>query len=57
MSTDPNQETVTITKSEYDSMMQDVKWMRCYEAAGVDNWEGIDHAIDIYNERYPGEND
>lgn len=33
-------ETVTITKAEYDDLWEDRVFLRCLEAAGVDNWEG-----------------
>ncbi|WP_109030090.1 hypothetical protein [Streptomyces rubrogriseus] len=29
---------------------EDVDWLRCLEAAGVDNWEGIDTAIEMRDE-------
>jgi len=44
-------ETVTIPKAEYDNLIEDRKWLRCLEAAGVDNWEGFDIAIDIQERR------
>lgn len=30
-------------------------WLYYLEAIGVDNWEGNDIAIDLFNERYPQE--
>ena len=45
-----NEETVTITKEEYESLLQDRKWLEALEGAGVDNWEGYDFAREIYNE-------
>jgi len=44
------EEMVEITKKEYESLLKDRKWLRALEAAGVDNWEGHDIAIDYYNE-------
>ena len=41
------EEMVTITKTEYDNLKEDRGWLRCLEAAGIDNWEGYDQAIDI----------
>lgn len=38
---------VTITKKEYDQLLKDSDWLACLEAAGVDNWEGIDEAMNI----------
>ena len=43
-------ETVTITKSEYKQLLKDSNWLSALEQAGVDNWEGIDEAIRIYQE-------
>ncbi len=37
-------EMISITKKEYDQLVQDQKWLRALEAAGVDNWEGCDFA-------------
>ena len=31
------EETVTITRSEYDSLCDDARWRACVEGAGVDN--------------------
>lgn len=33
-----------------DDMFEDVIWLRCLEAAGVDNWEGYEIAAEMYNE-------
>lgn len=41
------EETVTIPKEEYDSLVEDSKWLGCLEDAGVDNWGGIDFARDM----------
>ena len=43
-------ETVTIRKLEYDRLIEDSEWLECLEAAGVDNWHGIEEAIRIRNE-------
>lgn len=40
-------ETVTISKKEYDSLIKRVDWLKCLEAAGVDNWEGYDYAREL----------
>lgn len=39
--------TVTIPLSEYSELLVDRKWLRCLEAAGVDNWDGYDIAQDM----------
>jgi hypothetical protein len=44
------EETVTITLKEYESLLEDSRWLSCLEAAGVDNWNGYDHASDILSE-------
>jgi hypothetical protein len=35
---------VTITREEYDALLNDSKFLRALEAAGVDNWEGFEFA-------------
>ena len=45
-----SEETVTITKKEYDSLIEDEIWLRCLESAGVDNWQGIDFASELLEE-------
>ncbi len=37
---------VTITRGEYDALMSDSETLRALEAAGVDNWEGYEFAIE-----------
>ena len=49
MSSVPEQ-TVTITQSLFDQLMKDSEWLGCLEAAGVDNWQGIDEAYRMFNE-------
>ena len=44
------EETITITKSEYESLLEDRKRLRSLEAAGVDNWSGYDYARELYEE-------
>lgn len=36
-------------KEEYDKIVDRVAWLDALEAAGVDSWEGIDTAIEIFN--------
>lgn len=40
---------VTITEDEYNSLLEDSRWLACLDAAGVDNWQGIDEAFKISN--------
>ena len=39
-----NEEMITITKAEYDRLVEDSVWLSYLEGAGVDNWEGFDEA-------------
>ena len=40
-------EMVTITKEEYESLLEDSEWRNALERAGVDNWDGYDYAMEI----------
>ena len=39
-------ENVTIAKEEYEKLLTAAKKLRALEAAGVDNWEGYDIAME-----------
>lgn len=43
------EETVTITKKEYDDLKDKAQWLRCLQRAGVDNWDGFDDALERLN--------
>lgn len=43
-------DTVTISKSEYESLLDSRNLLMALEGAGVDNWEGYDFAMELYNE-------
>jgi len=43
--------TITITKERYEEFLSQERLLRCLEQMGVDNWEGYDIAIDIFNEK------
>ena len=45
-----SEEIVTISKTEYQNLQNDSIWLSALEAAGVDNWEGNDLALDILEE-------
>jgi hypothetical protein len=45
--TPPVVEMVTITKAEYERLLEDSHWLQCLQAAGVDNWIGFDDAREI----------
>ena len=38
---------ITISKSEYDRLIKSQRWLECLNAAGVDNWGGIEEAYNI----------
>lgn len=38
---------VTITKKEYDCLLEESTWLSCLEAAGVDNWDGFGFAREL----------
>ena len=41
------EEMITIAKKEYDQFCKDSEWLSYLEQAGVDNWDGIDTAMEI----------
>lgn len=50
-------DTIEITKKEYDELVKDQTFLNCLIGAGVDNWDGYDHAIESYQEDYPDADD
>lgn len=40
--------TVTITKEEYEDLLDDHKFLQALYDAGVDNWQGYDFAVEMY---------
>jgi len=42
------EETVVIPVEKFNQMQADLDWLKALEAAGVDQWEGIEYAVDIY---------
>ena len=42
-----NEETVTISKSEYNRLLKDSQLLVGLLAAGVDNWSGYDEVIEM----------
>jgi len=46
MTTEP---TITIPRSEYDRLVRDSGLLDCLRQAGVNNWEGWDFAIEVFN--------
>lgn len=43
-----SKDEVTIPRSEYEELVDDAEFLRALRMAGVDNWDGYDYAIDIY---------
>lgn len=43
--------TTTITVQEYNQLLADSAWLSDLEAAGVDNWQGIEEAYSLRTER------
>jgi len=44
------EETITISKEEYESLLEDRDMLLALQGAGVDNWEGYDYAMDLFGE-------
>lgn len=45
----PN-DSVTISRSEYEELLEAEEMLFALQAAGVDNWEGYSHALEILAE-------
>lgn len=45
-----DEQTITITKKEYESLIEDSEWLQALNNAGVDNWSGYDYARELLNE-------
>lgn len=44
------EETVIISREEYDQLRRDSELLGCLEACGVDNWCGWDDAMEMFAE-------
>lgn len=44
---DQQGDSVTITKKRYEELLAYAHKLECLEAAGVDNWDGYDYAIQM----------
>ena len=40
-----------------EAMEKRERWLQCLEIAGVDNWEGYNHAFDVQREYHPDDAD
>ena len=45
-----NEEMVTIPKAEYEALLEASAKLDCLEGAGVDNWDGYDYAMELFEE-------
>ena len=43
---------LAIMRADLATAKDRLNWLDCLEAAGVDNWEGIDYAHELYKEGY-----
>ena len=43
-----DEETITISKSEYEQLVSDSNFLTCLRGAGVDNWDGYDFAVEDF---------
>ncbi|MBS7457682.1 hypothetical protein [Coralloluteibacterium stylophorae] len=43
-------DTVTIPREEYEELLEDQRFIEALRAAGVDNWDGYDYALEIFQE-------
>lgn len=43
------EEFYLVPRAEYDKGVDEINWLYCLEAAGVDNWEGYDVAMRMLN--------
>lgn len=55
--TNPISETVAISRAEYERLQERDEWLGWLEAAGVDNWDGMDEAIAMRQEFRDGAGD
>lgn len=45
-----NETLITIAKSEYESLLEERRFLNALREAGVDNWEGYSFAMDLLGE-------
>lgn len=43
-------EMVTISKLEYEALLEDKMWLEALEQSGVDNWKGFSYAHELMDE-------
>ena len=42
------EQTITISLKKYESLSEDADFLECLRGAGVDNWEGYDITIELF---------
>lgn len=47
-----NTEMVTVTRKEYESLLENSEILSSLECAGVDNWEGYDLAMEEFHSNH-----
>lgn len=52
-----DEETVVISKEEYESLLEDSLFLEALQGAGVDNWEGYSYACEIFREENGDKNE
>lgn len=45
-----NEETITISKEDYEELISDQKFLQCLQAAGVNDWEGFEIAQENFQD-------
>lgn len=45
-----DQEMITITREEYEQLLDRSEFLSCLQACGVDNWGGYSEAQEMMNE-------
>lgn len=51
MTTTVNEDLITISRETYEILLDDSDFLACLQATGVDNWEGINEALELYNSK------
>ena len=41
---------MTISADQYEGLLEDSLWLSALRAAGVDNWDGYDYAMELLRE-------
>ena len=46
-------DTIELSRADYNELVRRESFLSCLESCGVDNWEGYDYAIEMFQEEYP----